>query len=230
MITLLIKLSESDKRVLIALLLIIILILIIVGYLVKLIKYIVKVQAHHVDKAMYDILDANLITEKKTFFKVSWEKSRRKFYYDARIPMIVIILMISLILVYQTFKGDYSWSFIGENLYDASFTLHFPTENFFGLQLISNWPTISKASVFHFFSFEAWISYIFFIAISYGAIHFLVCTCALMARDIYTIKAGNDYFHKDIKDLKKAKMEAQQAHRKNPTQEMMDYVENKDKD
>lgn len=229
MLHLLIKLSESDKRVLIALLLIVILALIIIGYLVKLIKYIVKVQAHHVDKAMYDILDANLITDKKVFFKVSWEKSRRKFYYDARIPMIVIILMIALILIYQTFKGDYSWAFIGETLYDATFTLHFPTENFFGLQLISDWPTIAKSSVFHFDSLEAWISYIFFIAISYGAIHFLVCTCALMARDIYTIKAGNDYFHKDIKDLKKAKMEAQQAHRKNPSQEMMDYVENKDK-
>lgn len=226
---LLIKLSESDKRVLIALLLIVILLLILVGYLVKLIKYIVKVQAHYVDKAMYDILDANLITEKKTFFKVSWEKSRRKFYFDARIPMIVIILTIAIILCYQTVIGNYSWEFIGKNLYDATFTLKFPTENFFGIQLISNWPSIDKPCEFHFDKFDAWLSYIFFIAIAYGAIHFLVCTCALMARDIYTIKAGNEYFHKDIKDLKQAKMNAQQIHNKKPTQEMMDFVEGKDK-
>ena len=224
----LMHLSESDKRVLVALLLTIILLLIIIGYLVKLIKYIVKVQAHYVDKSMYDILDANLITEKNKFFKVSWEKSRRKFYFDARIPMLVVISLIILILIYQTFINNYSWKFIFDNLYDAMFTLKFPTQKFFGMNLISDWPKIDKPSVFHFNDFGAWISYIFFLASSYALVHFLICTCALMARDIYTIKAGNEYFHKDIKDLKKAKMEASaQAHTKKPSQEMMDYVENK---
>lgn len=222
-------LSESDKRVLIALILIVILVLIIVGYLVKLIKYIVKQQAHYIDKAMYDILDANLITEKKMFFKVAWEKSRRKFYFDARIPMIVLLLSLALILIYQTVIGNYSWEFVGNYLYDASFDLHWPTEKFFGMTLISDWPSISRASAFHFDKVGAWISYIFFITALYGTIHFLVCTCALMARDIYTIKIGNEYFHKDLKDLKQAKLNAKaQAHTKNPSQEMKDYAEGKD--
>ncbi len=223
------SLSESDKRVLVALVLVIILVLIIVGYLVKLIKYIVTVQAHYVDKAMYDILDANLITDKKVFFKVSWEKSRRKFYFDARIPMIILILSFALLIIYQTVIGNYSWEFVGRYLSDASFKLDFPTSKFFGMNLISDWPTISKHSVFHFNEVGAWITYLFFVSAVYGAIHFIVCTCALMARDIYTIKAGNEYFHKDIRDLKKAKMEASaQAHTKKPTQEMKDYAEGKE--
>jgi len=229
MIVTLISLSESDKRVLIALLVALIIVLVIVGYLVKLIKYIVKHQAHYVDKSMYDILDANLIDNKRQFFKVSWEKNRRKFYFDARIPMIAFIVLIVIVLIYQIVVNDFSWKFIGDNLKDASFELNWPTTKFFWMKIVNDWPTIKKASVFHFNSPGAWISYILFIVGTYATIHFLVCTCALMARDIRTIKAGNEYFHKDLKDLKQAKENASaRVHTKKPTQEMKDYVEGKD--
>ncbi len=226
MINLLVSLSESDKRVLIAILLIFILIFILIGYLVKLVKYIIKVQCSFVDKSMYDILDANLVTDKKQFFKISFEKNRRKFYYDSKIPMIVIILVFLVILGYQIVISNFSWNFIIDNLKDAYFTLSWPTTKIFGIPVISDWPSISKSSVFHFDKFDGWLTYILFIAFVYGFIHFLVCSTALLARNIHTIKIGNEYFKKDLKALKDAKMaQGQAVHTKNPTQEMKDYVE-----
>ncbi len=222
----LISLSESDKRVLIAILLIFILVFILIGYLVKLFKYIIKVQCSFVDKSMYDILDANLVTDKKQFFKISIEKNRRKFYYDSRIPMIIIILVFLIILGYQIVISDFSWNFIGNYLNDAYFTLDWPTTTIFNIPVISDWPSISKASVFHFDKFDAWLTYILFIAFVYGFIHFLICSTALLVRNIHTIKIGNEYFRKDLKALKEAKMaQGQGVHTKKPTQEMKDYVE-----
>ena len=83
MINLLLKLSESDKRVLIALCLVLIILLVLIGYLVKLIKHMLSKKADFVDNSMYDLLDAEVILNKKHFRKVSWEKNRRKFYFSA---------------------------------------------------------------------------------------------------------------------------------------------------
>ncbi len=226
MLNFLISLSESDKRVLISLLLILILVFILIGYLVKLFKYIIKVQCDFVDKSMYDILDANLVTDKNKFFKISFEKNRRKFYFDSRIPMIVIIIVFLVIFGYQIVISNFSWAFIASNLSDAHFELSWPTTKLFGIPVISDWPTISKASEFHFDRFDAWLTYILFIAFVYGFIHFLICSTALLVRNIHTIKIGNEYFRKDLKELKDAKKNlGQDVHTKKPTQEMKDFVE-----
>ena len=65
MINILIKLSESDKRVLIALCLVLIILLVLIGYLVKLIKHVLNKKADFVDNSMYDLLDAEVILNKK---------------------------------------------------------------------------------------------------------------------------------------------------------------------
>ena len=67
MINILIKLSESDKRVLIALCLVLIILLVLIGYLVKLIKHVLNKKADFVDNSMYDLLDAEVILNKKHF-------------------------------------------------------------------------------------------------------------------------------------------------------------------
>ncbi len=220
----LIQLSESDKRILISLLLILILLFVLVGYLVKFIKYLLRVQGDYVEKSMYDILDADLIEDKNHFFKVSWEKNTRKFYFSARLPVIVLICLLSIILIYQTVIEDYSWDFIGFYLKEASFKLDWPTQNFFGIQVVNNWPTIAKASVFYFNKFDAWLTYLVFIVGIYAIIHFLLCSISLLARNIRTIKVGNDYFKKDLDELKKAKLNARQAHLKKPNEELKEYV------
>lgn len=220
----LIQLSESDKRILISLLLVLILLFVLVGYLVKFIKYLLKVQGDYVEKSMYDILDADLITDKKHFFKVSWEKNTRKFYFSARLPVIILICLLAIVLIYQTVIEDYSWDFFAFYLKEASFKLDWPTQEFFGLQIISDWPSIAKASVFYFDKFDAWLTYLVTLTGAYAIIHFLLCSISLLARNIRTIKVGNEYFKKDLDELKKAKLNARQAHIKKPTDELKEYV------
>ena len=218
------QLSESDKRVLISLLLIGLLGFILIGYLVKLIKYLLKAQGDYVEKSMYDILDADLIVDKKHFFKVSWEKNTRKFYFDSRLPVIILISLLGIMLIYQTVINDFSWDFFINYLKDASFELHWPTTEIFGIQVISDWPSISKESVFHFDKFDAWLTYLVTITGTYATIHFILCSISLLTRNIRTIKVGNDYYKKDLDRLKDAKLNARQVHLKKPSDELKEYV------
>lgn len=221
---LLIKLSESDKRILISLLLILILLFVLIGYLVKLIKYLLNAQADYVEKSMYDILDADLITDKKHFFQVSWEKNTRKFYFSARLPVIILIFLLATILIYQTVIESYSWEFFSFYLKEASFKLDWPTQEFFGLTIINDWPSIAKPSVFYFDKFDAWLTYLVTLVGTYALIHFILCSISLLARNIRTIKVGNEYFKKDLNELKKAKLNAKQVHSVKPSEELKDYV------
>ena len=220
----LIQLSESDKRILISLLLILILLFVIIGYLARLIKYLLRVQGDYVEKSMYDILDADLINDKKHFFKVSWEKNTRKFYFSARLPVIILICLLTIILIYQTVIENYSWDFFLFYLQEASFELYWPTQEFFGVNIVCDWPSIAKASVFYFDKFDAWLTYLVTLTGSYAIIHFILCSISLLVRNIRTIKVGNEYFKKDLDELKKAKLNARQAHIKKPTDELKEYV------
>ena len=222
----LLKLSESDKRILISLLLIFILIFILIGYLVKFIKYLLRVQGDYVEKSMYDILDADLITDKKHFFQISWEKNTRAFYFKARLPVIILIVLLSIILIYQTVIENYSWEFFSFYLKEASFKLDWPLENFFGIPIINDWPSVTKASIFYFDKFDAWLTYLVTLVGTYAIIHFLLCSISLLSRNIRTIKVGNEYFRKDLDELKKAKLNARQVHMKKPSEQLKEFVQN----
>ena len=225
-INLLIQLSESDKRVLIAMLLAIIIVVVLFGYLVKLIKYVLNKKNDYVSTSMYDLLNANVILDAKHFRKVSWEKNRRKFYFEARLPIFFILLSLFIIFLYMCVVG-FDLSFIAKYNQDITLILDFSESGILLLDFIpalAKWPTVSKVPVYHFDKVDAWLTYIFDIGILYGTINFIFCSVVLLSRNIYTINAAHDYFKKDIKDLKQAKLNASTINNKEPSEEMKKYI------
>ncbi|MDY2745680.1 MAG: hypothetical protein SOV57_00525 [Bacilli bacterium] len=223
------KMSTISKRTLIVLGFIIIVFFLAIGYLVKLIKYILKIQGDYVNETMYQVLEAKLVKDSKTFRKHSFRKNRVKFYFEARIPMLAIICSCILVFFYTLCINNLSWSFIGRITSDMFPVYSWPMGDFFGLHIPIEWPVLVKKSTWHFSSLEGWITYIFDIAIVYGIIHFAVCNCALLSRNIRTITEGNKFFKKDIEALK-ARQEAQQANQPpvpEPTDELQEYLSKK---
>ena len=80
----LIKLTENDKRLLIALFIVFILVFVLIGYLVKLTKRIMKRQGKQVDTFMYDMVRLKVVKTTKHFRKVANKKSYRYFYKHSR--------------------------------------------------------------------------------------------------------------------------------------------------
>ena len=92
-ISTLIKLSENDKRVLIALCLLVLVIIVIVGYLTIWVKKIMTNQGKKVDKMMYDIMKAKVITDSKTFSRVAKLKSRRYLVKQSWLPLLIALFL-----------------------------------------------------------------------------------------------------------------------------------------
>lgn len=226
MINILVSLSESDKRVLIALVLVLIIVLVLFGYLVKLIKFILSKQANFVDKSMYDIVDANMVSNEREFRKVSFEKNRRKFYFDARVPFAVMVGALVIVLVIMAFPTNYSFEKIGYYISELRLGLDW-SDSFVTLlgwiPALQNWPSVSHAPIFFFSNWEAWVTYIFFLAQIYGVTHFIICVCAFAARNHRTFTAAHDVFSKDLKKLAEAK-NLNNIHNKKPTEEMKEAV------
>ena len=88
----------------------------------------------------------------------------------------------------------------------------------------AEWPTINKVPVFYFDQVEAWLTYIFDIGIIYGSLHFFFCSTVLLARNIRTISVSNEYFKKDLKALKEAKIQQKGIHIKEPSEEMKEII------
>lgn len=226
MINYLIQLSESDKRVLIAICLIFIILIILFGYLVKLIKYILNKKADYVDNSMYDLLDANFIEDKKLFRKISWKKNNLKFYFEARLPLFFILLSLFMIFLYMCIAG-FNFDFIIKYNNQLKFSLDWSNTGDLLLGFIpvwAEWPTINKVPVFYFDQVEAWLTYIFDIGIIYGSLHFFFCSTVLLARNIRTISVSNEYFKKDLKALKEAKIQQKGIHIKEPSEEMKEII------
>ncbi len=202
MINILIKLSENDKRILIALILVILLVVIIVGYLTKLIRYIMRKQGRVIDNMMVDIVRTNLVSNPKEFKKVAREKNFRHFYFQALPPMCVLLLLVIILGLYQIFTEKTNLDYIFYYLSEMSIELEWPTSYFFGINIISDWPTIVNGPTFYF-NFDSIIAYVSLLVIIYFTIHFLICVQALIAREIRISKAAVSVFQKDLDALPK---------------------------
>lgn len=131
-ISTLIKLSENDKRVLIALCLLVLVIIVIVGYLTIWVKKIMTNQGKKVDKMMYDIMKAKVITDSKTFSRVAKLKSRRYLVKQSWLPLLISLFFTGVILVYGWATGDYGMHYFVQGWYDISFTIEWEMTTVFG--------------------------------------------------------------------------------------------------
>lgn len=94
------KLSETDKRLLIAVFLLLILVFLIFGLLYDSIKAIMDKQGKRVDSMMNLIVGSGLIVSRKQFKKIAHHKSDVYFYKVTRVYVIILAIAGLLHLTY----------------------------------------------------------------------------------------------------------------------------------
>lgn len=201
----LIKLSENEKRILIALCLLVLLVIVLFGYLYILVHKIMERQGKQVDKMMYDIMKARVITDAKTFRKVALYKSHLYFVKKAWIPFLIMVIAVLGLLIYGWSTNDPGLAYFGKAWQDLSIRLSWPMGDFFGLHVPVDWPTIAKAPDFTF-SFEKYFSVFCTLVGAYGFLAFLIRVQALIARFLRIRKLRKTYFSKDLNKLSEQQM------------------------
>lgn len=157
----LVKLTEKDLRLIIALFLILFLVLLIFALIYDVIKQVMKRQGRRVDKDMHLLVEANLIRTPKEFRHYARKKSDIAFFKQL-FPAFLIALATTLIYgIAMIFMGpidlfDYKTEGIGTIFYIFDWA-NVPTSNFFGLTLMSDWPKVISTP---HFSARAIVSYV----------------------------------------------------------------------
>ena len=196
----LIALSETDKRVIIALCFVLIFLFVVAGYLGLLITRIMKHQGKKMDTMMHDIVITRVVTNKKEFLNVARKKNWRYFFKTAYIPLIILIFAFILLFIAQS-VNDFNYNIFDYQkqgfttllfLFDFDNAEHV---NFFGIEIISNWPPLLNEP---HFEVEALFSYFFVPIFLVGAVWYLIDLQALIARTIKMYQLSNSIYEKNL--------------------------------
>lgn len=214
--------KESTSRLIWAIVLVILFIFVIFGIIGMLISKLMGWQGRAVDKMMHDVTVTRVIQNKTHFKKVASIKSRRAFFKQSAIPLIIMMLAGLFILLYFVISGNWGFNLFTDygtpiySLDDPSIIVNheggtsistlffiwdyskpfFETTN---AALIVNWPPV--ISMPHF-SADAWPSYVFFGLMLPSTIWFLVTVQSFVARKIRIIILGRKIFDKNLENFR----------------------------
>ncbi len=197
----LIKLSENDKRLIIVLLIVLILVFVIVGYLTLLVKKIMKMQGNKMEDLVHDVVVTGVIIEPKKLIKYGIKKNHRQLFKDSWIPFLIMLTSCTVMFLYCLIRQNWAINIFDYKTEGVGTLFHIfdwdnaPRSNFFGMELISDYPEVISSP---HWSNEAIPSYIFFFGMLVGGIWFLYDVQAYIARLYRLIKLSKTVFNKSL--------------------------------
>lgn len=204
MFKLFIQLSEGDKRILFALLLVFVLVFILIGFIGKLIQVIMRRQGERIDDQINVAVRLNVIKNKKHFISYADKKNWRIFFMKSWVPILIILAGVLTLIIHNAISGNWSydvWDYqttgIGTWFFIWDFTDPSAWTTVFGIPVLSSWPPL--ISMPHW-SWEAWASYIFIICVFFGGGWYLFNVQAVIARFIRIRKLAKSIYSPKLDD------------------------------
>ena len=195
----LISLSENDKRLIFALLIILILVFVLIGYIGFLITKVMKWQGKKLDSLVADPVVTHVITTKKHFFRYARKKNWRLFFKQSYIGILIMLTGGLTLLIRNAIMKDFAY-----NVFDHEVT-GFGTLLFVwdfskciqpqGAAILFNWPVLINTP---HFMVEAIVSYVFMTCMIVGGIWYLVALQSLIARTIRMFQLSTKVFEKSL--------------------------------
>jgi len=202
MMPLLIKLTENDKRILIAICIVVFLVFILIGYLGLLIERIMKRQARDLDTSMHDVVSTGVVDNPRYFRRIAFKKNARLFYKQSRLSFLLVFVSVAFLYFYLLSIRNYDLTFLFDYQTKGINTLFFifdwpntPHAIFFGMNLPSGWPPLLSAP---HFMIEAWPSYVFVPLFTIGMVWLFINIQALISRTFRLLKMSNDVYKKSL--------------------------------
>ena len=198
----LIKLSETDKRIIIAILFAVIIVFVIIGLLGSIVVRVMRWQGKKCDELINEVVINRIVTTPKQLKSYAFKKNNRQFLKQAWIP-IVIILVGGLLLIihnivfhnwaYNPFNKDdgfgtllFVWDFSKGDSYTTLLNL--------GLFKIMWPPLVNEPHVVA----DAVLSYFIVPCFVIGGVWYLIAAQAYLARWLRAHKLAKTVFDKSL--------------------------------
>jgi hypothetical protein len=179
-----------------------------VGGIGWLFETLIKKYGDQVDAETWKIYETRTVNTPKEFARVAFKKSHRQAFKDYFWALLTIASMIGLLLGYMAIFNDstliddlFNYQTRGFNTIFPIFDwANMPTNEFFGLQIISDWPVLLNVPRF---VPEATISYILFLLALLGGLLTFRATLSLIGRTLRIQSKKNQIFMKNLDDVSK---------------------------
>lgn len=200
----LIQLTETDKRILIALCLVLILVFVLIGLMGSLIIRTMRWQGRKCDTLVSDVVVYKIVTTPKQLKKYARKKNGRYFLKQAWLPLLFVTLgAIALIIHNIVYKN---WAYNPFNSNDGFGTLLFLWDfndpdsytTIFGLKVLAKWPPLYNQP---HVTMDAIYSYIGVPLIIIGGLWYIVVAQAYLARTIRASKLCKQVFEKSLEGV-----------------------------
>ncbi|MFA5442997.1 MAG: hypothetical protein WCX85_03635 [Bacilli bacterium] len=209
MIPFLIKISENEKRLLLVLLAVVILLFVLIGLLGLVVKRIMTSQAKRADTFMYDLVRTKAVKSPRHFRRVGFKKNHRLLFLQSWIPFLILLVSAAFLITYMAVANHWDLNVFdyfgtdgtdGEGFTTLFFIFDFPNapkSTFFGIEIVSDWPPIISEP---YLSAKAWPSYVFVPIFLTGAIWYIVCVQAFIARTWRILVLSKKAFEKSLEN------------------------------
>ena len=198
MIFAIIKLSENTKKALIVFFLIFIILFVLIGYISLAIQGLMKKQGSKADGLLHDVVKVEYFSKEKDFLRYGIKKNAKVFFLEARIPFLIVLGSFGAYLLFCLFSGKWGYNPFSSTEGFGTLFFHFsewPKEKFFGIKLISGWPSVvSKPH----FEVKALFSYFTVPAFIVGIAWFLYYTLAYISRSLRIRKIARSIYRKKL--------------------------------
>ena len=193
----LISLSETDKRIIFAILIVAILVLVLLGYLGYLLVKLMKWQGKKMDTLIHDVVVTKVITDRRHLIRYGRKKNWALFFKQAYIPLIVIAFGFIILLIRNSIYSDFSYNpFSVHNGFGTIFWTWKLSNEYVGGDLIK-FNIIVLDNQPHFVA-EAWAGYISAPCFLIGGLWYLIVVSALMGRTIKLYIRSREVFEKSL--------------------------------
>jgi len=168
----------------------------------------IKKFGDQVDAETWKIYETRTVNTPKEFSRVAYKKSHRQAFKDYFWALLTLGTMVGLLFGYMAVMNDplliddlFNYQTRGFNTIFPIFDwANIPTNEFFGLQIISDWPTLLNIPRF---VPEATISYVLFLLSLLGGLLLFRATLALVGRTLRIQAKKNQIFMKNLDDVAK---------------------------
>ncbi len=179
-----------------------------IGGIGWLFETLIKKYGDQVDAETWKIYETRTVNTPKEFARVAFKKSHRQAFKDYFWALLTIASMVGLLIGYMAIFNDltlvndlFNYQTRGFNTIFPIFDwANIPTSEFFGINLISDWPVLLNVPRF---VPEATISYILFLLSLLGTLLTFRATLSLIGRTLRIQSKKNQIFMKNLDEVAK---------------------------
>ena len=196
-VPLFIKLSETEKRILIVIAVIFAFLFVIIGLIVKAIRNWMKDKAEYVDLYLYDLCHYGILTTPKEVVRYVKRRESKTLYLKTRWPLRILIIGTIILICYFMFAKNGNLHMPFDILKDFMIELDWPKGEFFGINMVVGWPTIIKKPIIHL-NVAGYITYIMTIIAIWNIINSCMQILAFISKIKRADKVSVAVFNKSL--------------------------------